>query len=118
MGRLSSTRATFPRSICADQSFGHRRFITSLAGRPVLIVTDEEQGLEEGSTVNFMLVDHRLRFEVSLTAAGHSGLKISSELLSVAARVEGRLRSNADCAPQDTPEPGHKPRCPLTVAVP
>jgi len=52
-------------------------------------VTDEDHGLDEGSTVNFMLVDHRLRFEISLTAATRSGLKISSELLSVAARVEG-----------------------------
>jgi len=67
----------------------HRRFIAGLAGHPVLIVTDEDHGLDEGSTVNFMLVDHRLRFEISLTAATRSGLKISSELLSVAARVEG-----------------------------
>ena len=86
----------------------HRRFIAALTGQPVLIVTDEDQGLEEGSTVNFMLIDHRLRFEISLTAAARSGLKISSELLSVAARVEGRLGSNADC---------HTSRCPMTVAT-
>lgn len=86
----------------------HRRFIAGLNGHPVLIVTDEDQGLEEGSTVNFMLIDHRLRFEISLTAAARSGLKISSELLSVAARVEGRLRSNADCL---------RSRCPMTVAT-
>ena len=67
----------------------HRRFIASLSGRPVLIVTDEDQGLDEGSTINFLLVDHRLRFEISLTMATRSGLKISSQLLSVAARVEG-----------------------------
>ena len=96
----------------------HRNFITGLAGHPMLIVTDEEHGLEEGSTVNFMLVDHRLRFEVSLTAAERAGLKISSELLSVAARVEGRLRSNADCVPGDGAELGRKSRCPLTVATP
>lgn len=86
----------------------HRRFIAALTGQPVLIVTDEEQGLEEGSTVNFMLIDHRLRFEISLTAASRSGLRISSELLSVAARVEGRLRSNADC---------RRAHCPMTVAT-
>jgi hypothetical protein len=67
----------------------HRRFIAGLGTHPVLIVTDEDHGLDAGSTVNFMLVDHRLRFEISLTAAARSGLKISSELLSVAARVEG-----------------------------
>lgn len=86
----------------------HRRFIAGLAGHPVLIVTDEEHGLEEGSTVNFMLIDHRLRFEISLTAAARSGLKISSELLSVAARVEGRLRSDIHCP---------KSHCAMTVAT-
>lgn len=75
----------------AGDADAHRRFIAGLKGHPVLIVTDEEHGLEEGSTVNFMLVEHRLRFEVSLTAAGRSGLKISSELLSVAARVQGEM---------------------------
>ena len=73
----------------AGDADAHRRFIASLNGHPVLIVTDEDRGLEEGSTVNFILVDQRLRFEISLTAAERSGLKISSELLSVAARVEG-----------------------------
>ena len=86
----------------------HRRFIAGLAGQSVLVVTDEDRGLEEGSTVNFMLIDHRLRFEISLTAAARSGLKISSELLSVAARVEGRLQSDVDCL---------KSHCPVTVAT-
>jgi hypothetical protein len=67
----------------------HRKFIARLADRAVLIVTDEDNGLAEGSTVNFLLVDHRLRFEVSLAAARRSHLQISSELLSVAARVAG-----------------------------
>jgi hypothetical protein len=73
----------------AGDADAHRHFIAGLSGHPVLVVTDEDNGLDEGSTVNFMLVDHRLRFEISLNAAGRSGLKISSELLSVAARVEG-----------------------------
>ena len=67
----------------------HRRFIARLADRPALIVTEEGNGLDEGSTVNFLLVDHRLRFEVSLAAARRSHLQISSELLSVATRVAG-----------------------------
>lgn len=103
--------------IGSGEADGHQRFIAALTGQPVLIVTDEDHGLEEGSTVNFMLVDHRLRFEISLTAAARSGLKISSELLSVAARVEGRLRSNAGCAPQGIPQAGGKSRCPMAVAT-
>lgn len=96
----------------------HRRLIAGLSGKPILIVTDESRGLEEGSTVNFLLVDHKLRFEVSLSAAAHSGLKISSELLSVAARVEGRLRSNTSCIPLGEPVPGRSSHCPMTVASP
>ncbi len=102
----------------AGDADAHRRLIATLSGHPALIVTDENHGLEEGSTVNFMLIDHKLRFEISLTAAARSGLKISSELLSVAARVEGRLRSNADCMPLGDPAPGRKSHCPMTVATP
>jgi hypothetical protein len=96
----------------------HQRLIAGLSGRAMLIVTDENRGLEEGGTVNFLLIDHKLRFEISLTAAARSGLKISSELLSVAARVEGRLHSNADCVPSGDPASGRNSHCPMTVATP
>jgi len=38
--------------------------------------------------VNFLMADNRLRFEVSLPAAKRAGLKVSSEMLSVAVRVQ------------------------------
>jgi hypothetical protein len=67
----------------------------------VLVVTDAADGLDEGGIVNFMLVDRRVRFEISLTAAEHAGLKVSSELLSVAARVRGvPQRSETMCEPR------------------
>ena len=69
-----------------------RFLIPALANRPVLIVTDEERGLDFGATVNFLLVDQRVRFEVSVTAAEQAGLRISSDLLSVAVRVVGGRR--------------------------
>jgi hypothetical protein len=59
------------------------------ASRGTLIITDSERGLESGSTINLLLVDRRVRFEVSLDAAQRAGLRVSSELLSVAARVIG-----------------------------
>jgi hypothetical protein len=64
--------------------------IARVANRPVLVVTASDHGLDEGSCVNFLVVDRRVRFEVSLTAADRVGLKVSSELLSVAIRVQGR----------------------------
>jgi uncharacterized protein DUF4154 len=65
------------------------RVMHGLAGRPVLVVTDSPAGLAEGSALNFVLVDHRVRFEASPSAAERSGLKLSARLLAVAARVEG-----------------------------
>ena len=62
--------------------------ISSLAHRPVLVVTDEVDGLDAGSMVNFVIADGRVRFEVSLTSATRAGLKISSQLLAVAVRVQ------------------------------
>jgi hypothetical protein len=67
-----------------------KSIIARLDYRPVLVVSASDRGLEDGSCVNFLFVDRRVRFEVSLTAADHVGLRVSSELLSVAVRVQGR----------------------------
>jgi hypothetical protein len=83
---------------------GHADLVRSLppqaTGTSMLVVTDEEDGLSTGSTLNFLTVDRNVRFEVSLTAAQRSGLKISSELLGVAIRVQGRAgQSSLGCGP-------------------
>ena len=53
----------------------------------ILIVTEWDGALVDGSIINFLLVGDRIRFEVSLDAASASGLSISSRLLAVAERV-------------------------------
>jgi hypothetical protein len=69
------------------------RALLAAAGSPaVLSVTDEDGGLAAGSAVNFLRVDQRIRFEVSLAGADRAGLKISSEMLGVAVRVHGGMR--------------------------
>jgi YfiR/HmsC-like len=78
-----------------------RALIQSLATTPILIVTDNPRGLDNGATLNFMLVDRRVRFEVSLPSANRAGIKVSSELLAVAVRVRGSsLLSDPVCMPQ------------------
>lgn len=54
----------------------------------VLIVTEWDGALRDGSIINFLMVGDRMRFEVSLDAAYASGLSISSRLLAVAEHVE------------------------------
>jgi hypothetical protein len=68
----------------------------AVADRPILIVTNDERGLQRGGTINFVSMDRHVRFEVSLTAASRAGLKISSELLAVATRVIGPTGSLMD----------------------
>ncbi len=82
---------------------GHDDFLRALRPRnsePILVVTEEEQGLDLGGMVNFLTVDKHVRFEISLTAAERAHLRISAALLSVALRVRGGGRqSNELCVP-------------------
>ncbi len=63
--------------------------VEAVGTRPVLVVTDDARGLTAGSTINFIRDGRKLRFEVSLAAAERSQLRISSDLLAVASRVQG-----------------------------
>lgn len=58
-------------------------------GQPVLIVTDSGNGMPQGSMINFVRDNDRVRFDVSPTAATASGLELSTELLTVARQVQG-----------------------------
>lgn len=68
-----------------------RRRLPLIAGRPILVVTSQPGGLDDGSIINFVLIHRHVRFEISLVAARRAGLSISADLLSVAARVDGRV---------------------------
>ena len=79
-------------------AFARTRALRAQASeRPILIVTDNERGLDGGGVINFLEVNRNLRFEVSLNAADRSGLKINSALLAVAARDESRPQGELNC---------------------
>ncbi len=61
--------------------------LSALKGRPVLVVTDEPDGLPAGAALNFLLVDGRVRFEAALAGTERGGLRLSARLLAVAERV-------------------------------
>jgi hypothetical protein len=56
-------------------------------GRPLLTVTESDEALAQGSTINFVVVDNKVRFDVALGSAEQRSLKISSRLLAVARKV-------------------------------
>ena len=61
--------------------------IEQASARSVLVVTESDDALSRGSVINFRLVDERVRFDISLESAEKSGLRVSSQLLSLAASV-------------------------------
>jgi hypothetical protein len=63
------------------------QWLKSLQQQPVLLVTETEEALTQGSMINFQIVEDRVRFEVALEPAGRSGLKINSRMLGVALSV-------------------------------
>jgi hypothetical protein len=118
-GHLLNNRSVLVREVTGARDLGKPQilyvgagradFLTTVipaAGLPgILLVTDEDGGLSSGGVLNFLTIDRRVRFEVSLTAADRAGLKISSELLGVAVRVHGGGRQSRDgCPPFYAPE--------------
>lgn len=53
-----------------------------------LIVTENDDGLSDGSTINLRLVDGRIGFDVALREARENNLRLSARLLSVASTVK------------------------------
>jgi hypothetical protein len=57
---------------------------------PVVVVTESDDARVRGSTINFVVVDDKVRFDVDLESAEQNGIKISSRLLTVARRVTSK----------------------------
>ncbi len=64
-----------------------RSLLRSLQPGPMLLVSEAENGLQQGSVINFKIVEERVRFDVSLEAADRHQVKLSSRLLTVANHV-------------------------------
>jgi len=79
----------------ADKTFAQS--LGSVAGKPVLTVTDGVDELGPHGIVNFIIRDNRVRFDIDTRLTAESGLTISSKLLSVAAmvRVSDNAKENA-----------------------
>jgi hypothetical protein len=61
--------------------------LRQLRAQPALTVTETDGALDQGSIINFRVLDNRIRFEVSVDAAEQAGLKLSARLLGVAINV-------------------------------
>ncbi len=56
-------------------------------GRALLTITEAPDTPAEGSAINFVVVDNKVRFDVVLSTAEQMNLKVSARLLAVARKV-------------------------------
>jgi hypothetical protein len=66
----------------------HNRLMRRAREHSLVTVTESERGLDQGSVINFRLIDDRLGFDISMVNASTHKLKLSARLLSVASYVE------------------------------
>jgi hypothetical protein len=64
--------------------------LASVQARPALTVTEADGGHPKGSVINFLMLDNRVRFDISREEEEHNGLQLRSQLLAVARQVVTR----------------------------
>jgi hypothetical protein len=74
--------------ICGSTSPDNsKKIMDAVKNFPVLTVGEQADFLENGGNINFLTVDHKIRFEINLDSAKRNNLKIRSKLLKLAKRV-------------------------------
>ncbi|MCJ7729928.1 MAG: YfiR family protein, partial [Sedimentisphaerales bacterium] len=72
---------------CPSEQKQAREIIDIVGKDGVLTVGDTSGFIESGGVINFMLEENKIRFDINLTAAEKTGLKIRSQLLRLAKKV-------------------------------
>lgn len=73
--------------ILSDKSASLTEAVAKYKGKGTLIVT-EKQGLAKvGAAVNFVVIENNIKFELNKTSAGKAGLKVSTKIEPMAAKV-------------------------------
>ncbi|NQX91055.1 MAG: YfiR family protein [Flavobacteriales bacterium] len=59
-----------------------KKWVDAVSGKPILIVTDQPNGLALGSAINFKVVDNRIRYEANTSQAKNNGITLGSKIIS------------------------------------
>lgn len=73
--------------VCASERAHLRTILGPIKGQSVLTVSDVPGFLEAGGTIDFVIEEKKVRFEINTAAAARAKLKIRSKLLRLATRV-------------------------------
>jgi hypothetical protein len=89
-GSVSATAGCQVVFIAATERQRVDEILRMLAAQPVLTVGDAESLADRGVILGLTLSEKRVRFEANLNAARRARLKLSSQLLKIAARLIGQ----------------------------
>jgi hypothetical protein len=76
--------------ISSDEDDGRDRVLKALHGTAVMTVSDGRGFVKSGGIIELLLEDNKIRFDINLSEAKKSGLRISAQLLQLARKVDGR----------------------------
>lgn len=85
--RLAEARTCHILFVSSAEASQLRHVLEATAALSVVVVSERPGAAEQGATINFVLQDDRIRFEINTKAAAAGRLKISSKLLSLASKV-------------------------------
>ena len=78
--------------ISSSQQSRVKEILEELDNTSVLTVSDMPEFIRRGGIIQFVVEANKVRFEVNLTSAEHSGLTLSSQLLKVAISVKRSMQ--------------------------
>jgi hypothetical protein len=59
-----------------------RRIASAIGSKPTLLVTERAGALAEGATINFVVRNNRILYEIDSAAASRRGVLLGSKILS------------------------------------
>ncbi|MES2565799.1 MAG: YfiR family protein [Bacteroidota bacterium] len=65
-----------------------QEFISSLSTSNVLIISEKKGFLTQGSAINFLIMENKIKFEINVRSLTKSNLKASSQLLKLATNIQ------------------------------
>ncbi len=91
--RLSELKACHILFVSSSEKENVPEILKSVAGSWTLVAGDTAKFADMGGTINFVIFENRVRFEINLTAARKNNLVISSRVLDLAIRLIGKEKA-------------------------
>jgi hypothetical protein len=74
--------------IAADASVKEEELLLMSANKGTLTISEKKELSSMGTAINFMIVNHKLKFELNSHAINSTGLKVSSQLMKLSILID------------------------------